>query len=175
MDNDNKDIIILPERMPTYIGFEGKVTEIGNTGVNNRSYGCRQLMRVENMGGQIIDFIITKQTYFVRNEKIQVGAKVKGFYNGNAPAILIYPPQFHADVVAKMNEGEIVVLDYFDENLVSSTGGLKLFPDKETEIIMTNGQYFTSEISERFLTVTYTRSTRSIPAQAIPKQLVVMC
>jgi len=172
----NRPAISLPEQQrAAYLGFQGEVTDIIEMGMNSREYGCNKLMQVEDSNGQIVNFVVSWQTYFLNGVKINVGDEIVGFYNANAPAILIYPPQFHAEIIVLLSPGELVKVDYFDENLLSSDGMLRIMPDGSTEIISRNGQDFTADLGDRNLIVTYSRSTRSIPAQAVPEQIVVMC
>jgi hypothetical protein len=68
-----------------------------------------------------------------------------------------------------------VKLDYFDSQLVSGDGTLKLNISPLTQIILDNGQAFTGNPLNRNLTVVYGPTTRSIPAQTTPYKIIVMC
>ena len=52
---------------------------------------------------------------------------------------------------------------------------LKLNISPNTLILLENGQAFTGKISNRNLIVVYGATTRSIPAQATPYKIIVMC
>ena len=104
-----------------------------------------------------------------------VGDEVTGYYDGDAPVPLIYPPQYHALVMVKEHPYQNVKVDYFDEQLVSRDGKLKLNLSSYTSIVLRNGQVFTRNPANRNLIVIYGPTTRSIPAQTIPFQIVVWC
>ncbi|WP_234121293.1 hypothetical protein [Clostridium hydrogenum] len=139
------------------------------------SAGCYKLMSLENKNKEPVNFVIWPQTYFVDHEVIKVGDKVTGFYDANAPAILIYPPQYPAIVMAKNKKYQNVVVDYFNKDLVSSNGNLKLNIAPNTKVILTNNQPFSKYPGNRNLVVVYGSTTKSIPAQTTPDEVIVLC
>lgn len=150
--------------------FTGKVTEIRVSEDNaDRTY-----ISVEGEGERLATILITKDTYVVSQDEIKVGDTVTGYYNGNAPMIMIYPPQYHAEVVVVNDTKEIIKVDVFDKDLVSSDNFLKLNISDETKIMLQNGEGFDGELTNRKLVVSYTVSTKSIPAQTTPSQIVVL-
>lgn len=157
--------------------FSGTITRIEDLWINENKglAGCFKRMSVENEDGTLVNFVVEPSTYFVAQAKVQVGERVVGFYDGNAPAILIYPPQFRAIVMAKDTQSYNVKVDYFDSQLVSEDGKLKLNIDSDTDIILENGQSFTKIPVDRYLIVVYGASTKSIPAQTTPYEIIVMC
>lgn len=98
-----------------------------------------------------------------------------GFYDEDAPVPLIYPPQYKAIVVAINVQGCSVKVDYFNSQLVSSDGTLKINISPYTQIILENGQAFSGNPANRNLIVIYSPSTKSIPAQTTPYKIIVMC
>lgn len=162
--------------MTTFGSFSGIITRINdyNTGTGE-SIGCYKLMTVKNREGSIVNFVITPATYFVSHIMMAVGDTVIGFYNADAPAPLIFPPQFRAIVMARLEPGQNVKVDYFNEKLVSSDGTLKLNIATSTQIILENGQAFTRNPANHDLIVVYGPTTRSIPAQTTPYRIIVMC
>ncbi|PRR77431.1 hypothetical protein CLLI_23440 [Clostridium liquoris] len=119
--------------------------------------------------------IVSPTTYFVDHTTMALGNMVTGFYDGNVPVPLIYPPQYNAIVMAEDMPYENVKVDYFDNQLVSSDNTLKLNIAPSTEIILENDQTFTQNPSNRYLIVIYGPTTRSIPAQTVPYKIIVMC
>ena len=95
---------------------------------------------------------------------VRPGDMVTGFYDSNAPVPLIYPPQYQAVVMARAEPGRNVKVDFFDEDLVSSDGMLKLNLAPTTRILLENGQAFTGNPAKRYLIAVYGPATRSIPA-----------
>lgn len=163
--------------MKKFQSFSGIVTGIEDfmVSVNNENSGCNKLMTLENESGNIVNFVITPFTYFINHEQISVGDKVTGFYDAFAPAIMIYPPQYTALVVAKNSPLLNIEVDYFDYELVNSDNTLKLNLAPYTQIVLENGQTFDLSPANRNLIVVYGAVTRSIPAQTTPYKIIVMC
>ena len=164
--------------MANYLSFTGVITTINDfwSGYGGKT-GCFKLMTVEYQAGNIVNFIVSPTTYFVDHVMVAVGDTVTGFYDGNAPTPLIYPPQLPAIVMAKetVNRFQNVKVDFFNSELVSSDGTLKLNISYLTRIMLENGQRFPANPANRDLIVVYGPTTRSIPAQTTPEQIIVMC
>lgn len=163
--------------MVNFFSFQGIVTTISNffTGQNGESEGCYKLITVENGSGSIVNFVVSPSTYFVDYAMVGVGDRVTGYYDGNAPVPLIYPPQYRALVMVKENPYQNVKVGYFNGNLESNDGLLKLTPSPYTQLLLTNGQAFTGSLLNRNLIVVYGPSTKSIPAQTTPYRIIVWC
>jgi hypothetical protein len=91
------------------------------------------------------------------------------------PALLIYPPQYQALVMVKDSPYQNVKVDYFNNQLESSDGQLKLNISPYTRIVLTNGQSFSRRPANRDLIVIYGAVTQSIPAQTTPYRIIVLC
>lgn len=163
--------------MIRFLPFRGAVTMINDfiIGQNGESEGCYKLLSVENETGALVNFIVSPNTYFVDHVMVAVGDQVTGYYDGNAPVPLIYPPQYQALVIVKESPYQNVKLDYFNSQLVSSDGLLKLNISPNTSIVLKNGQSFTKNPANRNLIVIYGPTTKSIPAQTTPYKLIVWC
>lgn len=98
-----------------------------------------------------------------------------GFYDADAPVPLIYPPQYRAIVMAKAHTDRFVSVSFFNSQLLSSDGNLKLNLSRQTEIVLENGQDFNGNPANRDLIVIYGATTRSIPAQTTPYKVIVLC
>lgn len=160
-----------------FAAFSGTVTSIEDFSISpaDASAGCYKLISLENKDKGPVNFVISPETYFVDHELVTVGDVVTGFYDADAPAILIYPPQYRAIVMAKDTEYQNVTVDYFNDKLISSDGNLKLNLAPATEIILTNDQLFSGYPGNRNLIVTYGFTTKSIPAQTTPYKIIVLC
>jgi hypothetical protein len=160
-----------------FAAFSGTVTGIEDfhSGQDDASAGCYKLMSLENIDRGPVNFVISPGTYFVDHEVVEVGDEVTGFYDANAPALLIYPPQYTAIVIAKETGYQNVTVDYFNNQLVSSDGNLKLNIDLSTEVILTNDQIFNRYPGNKNLIVVYGPITKSIPAQTTPYKIIVLC
>ena len=156
--------------------FSGVVTMIDDFSIGqNNEVGCYKLMSVDNGYGTSVNFVVAPKTYFVDHVMVAVGDRVTGFYDADAPVPLIYPPQFRAIVMAKDTPYQQVKVDFFNSQLESSDGTLRLNISPQTQIVLENGQRFTGNVANRYLIVEYGATTRSIPAQTTPHKIIVMC
>ena len=163
--------------MVNFQSFQGTVTMISDfmIGVNGEGEGCYTLMAVDNGNGNSVNFVVAPATYFVDHAMVAVGDRVTGYYDGDAPVPLIYPPQYRALVIVEENPNRNVKVDYFNSQLESSDGQLRLNISSYTPILLTNGQPFTKSPANRNLIVIYGPTTRSIPAQTTPYEIIVWC
>ena len=161
--------------MTNFYSFRGTVTMINDFFTNQNSEGCYKLISVDNGLGTSVNFVVSPRTYFVDHVMVSVGDQVTGYYDGNAPALLIYPPQYQAIVMVKNDPYQNVKVDYFNSELESSDGQLRLNISPYTQIVLTNGQLFSRSPANRDLIVIYGPVTASIPAQTTPYRIIVLC
>lgn len=143
--------------------------------VSNMSEDCCNLMVSIITENGIVNMVVTPDTYVVNNFRLRRGMSVIAFYDADAPAILIFPPQFRALVIAQKSPEEMVTIQTFDDNLVSLDNSLKLNIGPQTMVTTTNGQPFTCDLGNRQLMVFYGNTTRSIPPQTTPRRVIVFC
>lgn len=162
--------------MVIYQSFSGAITMIDDfwTG-DEKGAGCYKIMQVVSPDGNVVNFIVQPTTYFVGHAMVAVGDRVTGYYDANAPAPAIYPPQLRAIVMARATPGQNVKVDYFNSRLISRDGSLQLNIAPYTRIVLENGQAFTGNPANRDLIVVYGPTTRSIPAQTTPYKIIVLC
>lgn len=162
--------------MAVFGSFSGILTKIEDffTG-DGATAGCNKLFTVQNGEGSTVNFVVTPATYFVDHVMMTAGNTVTGFYNANAPVPMIYPPQYQAVVMARAAQNQNVKVDFFDSQLVSSDGTLKLTISPFTQILLENDQAFQGYPANRNLIAIYGTVTMSIPAQTIPYRIIVMC
>lgn len=160
-----------------FLSFTGIVTDIHqmDVGLHSGMANCMQLFTVEGAQGEITNFLISPDTYFVHHEVIRKGDRVTGYYDANAPVPLIYPPQFRAIVIAKETDQYFVKVSRFNQNLLSEDGQLQLNMARTTKVSLENNQPFQGDLRNRDLIVLYGPTTRSIPAQTTPYEVVVLC
>lgn len=163
--------------MVNFMSFYGTITMISDfmTGQNGEGEGCYKLISVEDGAGSSVNFVVSPTTYFVDHAMVAVGDRVTGYYDGNAPVPLIYPPQYRALVMVKESSSQNVKVDYFNSQLESSDGTLRLNLSPYTQIVLTNGQSFSKYPGNRNLIVIYGPATMSIPAQTTPYRIIVWC
>lgn len=157
--------------------FSGYVTAIEDFMVSpsNDNAGCYKFFSIENEDGALANFIVSPNTYFVDHETVSVGDWITAYYDGDAPAILIYPPQYPALIIVKENPYRQVKVDFFNQDLISSDGMLQLNISSITPILLTNGQILSNNLADRNLIVSYGPTTKSIPAQTTPYEIIVFC
>lgn len=163
--------------MTNFHSFRGTVTRISDYLIsqNGEGEGCYKLFSVVDEMGELVNFVVSPSTYFVDYEMVLVGDQVTGYYDGDAPVILIYPPQYPALVIVKENPNQTVKVSNFNSQLLSSDGQLRLNISPNTRMILTNGQLFTGNLANRDLIVIYRFATFSIPAQTTPLTIIVLC
>lgn len=162
--------------MVNFYSFHGTVTMITDLiGQNGEGEGCNKLISVENELGQLINFVVSPTTYFVDHVMLEAGDRVTGYYDGNAPVPLIYPPQYRALIMVRDSPYQNVKVDFFNSQLESSDGRLRLNIIPYTQIVLTNGQRFSGNPANRNLIVIYGPATKSIPAQTTPYRIIVWC
>lgn len=163
--------------MVQFISFHGIIRALEDFPVGNdeTEKGCFKTMTVEDETGEIVNFIISPSTYFVDRTIVFVGDHVTGYYDGNAPAPLIYPPQFQALIVVKDTPYPNVKVDHFNDQLISSDGQLRINIGHNTKRLLVNGQPYLKSPADRNLIVIYGASTKSIPAQTTPYEIIIWC
>lgn len=160
--------------MTNFLSFKGVVTTINNVNFDEGDQsGCHQFFTIENSQGEIVNFVVSPSTYFVG--QVNIGDFVTGYYDGDLPVILIYPPQYQAMVIVKEEQGQNVKVDYFNSQLLSSDNQLQLNISPYTPIFLTNGVTFNQNPDNRDLIVIYRSTTFSIPAQTSPDRIIVLC
>ncbi len=163
--------------MAAYTPVVGIITNIeyldGNT---NQSGDCTLLFTLEgeNPAGAF-QVQLPANAYVLNLHPFQIGDRATFFYDPNAPMVLIYPPRYTAVAGAYTPHGTTAILDVFQNNLVNSDNSLILNMAWNTPVTLANGQPFRGNLSNRLLLALYGMTTRSIPAQTTPEQVVVFC
>lgn len=164
--------------MALYTPIAGIITNIENMNDNRgQNSGCNVLftLQSEEQGQGQFQVLLPADSYVLNLHPFQVGDRATFFYDPNAPMVLIYPPRYTAIAAANTPHGMTAMLDTFGANMVSSDNTLAVNPTWNTPITLPNGQTFNGNLRNHLLLVTYTASTRSIPAQTTPEQIVVFC
>lgn len=142
---------------------------------NRRMNGCMIFTTIEDMDGNTVNFMIAPSTFVVDWETLSVGMQCTFWYKTDAPVPLIYPPQYTAAVVAQEKNGRMVDVGYYNNSMVNEGQTLQLNIDGSVDIRTTNNQYFQGNPANHNLVVIYESSTRSIPAQTTPEEVIVLC
>jgi hypothetical protein len=158
------------KKQVAFNSFTGTVKEINDL----QAEKGLKFVSLESDLGEKATIVISNDTYVVDNAQITEGAVITGFYDATAPMIMIYPPQYRAEVVNLVEKGKNVKVDRFDENLLSSDLWLKLNISEATEIITEDGKAFDGNLKNRNLIVFYGATTKSLPPQTTPTKIVVL-
>ena len=163
--------------MINFLSITGTIATIEDFWINEsqESLGCYKLMSLQDDDGNTTNFVVSPETYILNNEILLPGDRVTGYYEGNAPVPLIYPPQYRALVMHKAQSFPNIKVGYFNNQLISSDNQLKLNLAPSTLIIIRNGLLFSRNPGNHNLIVIYGPTTRSIPAQTSPYKIIVLC
>lgn len=164
-----------PNRRKSFLMVQGVITDIQSGNGGGRGGGCSQFITLELENGDVVNFIVSADTFVVNFESLFVGMEAMFFYDAGAPAPLIYPPQYMAVAAAEVIQGQSVMLSFFDRNLLAADGSLQLNLDANVPVRTANNQIFMGNPGNRYLLAVYDRTTRSIPPQTTPSQVVVLC
>ena len=163
-------------RRNTFGSVKGTIVEMVPMRMGNRrADGCMIFTTVEDMDGNTVNFIMGPSTYVVDFTTLNTGMMCTFWYRTDAPAPLIYPPQYNASVVAEELNGRMIDVGYYNNALVNEDQTLQLNMDNGVDLRTTNNQYFQGNPANHNLVVIYENSTRSIPAQTTPRSVVVLC
>jgi len=153
--------------MPVFGSWTGQVTEIHG----DDDYPPMYTFIMEGEDGNAM--FVTDFNTFILGNAPEIGDNITGFYLLDMPMAMIYPPRYVVSVIVN-GEFNNIAVDRFDEELISYDGSLRLNINDETEIILQDGELFDCELAHRKLVVVYDISTRSIPAQTAPSQIIVL-
>lgn len=135
---------------------------------------CSQMVSLRTENG-IVNFAVDMDTVIIDSRQLRQGMRVAAFYDSNLPVPLIFPPQYRTKLVTVLGRNEQIMINYFDSDLVSADGSLKLNISAGTAIKTLNGQNITCDLGEHTLMVYYTMTTRSLPPQTTPRKIIVLC
>ncbi len=162
--------------MTFYTPTVGIITNIDyQSGSSFSSGGCSVLFSVQSEDQGQIQVSLPANAYVLNLHQFRIGDRATFFYSTNAPMPLIYPPRYQAVAAAYTPPGTTAALDVFNEMLTNTDGTLTLTPTWNTPVTLPNGQAYANDPGGHLLLATYSATTRSIPAQAIPEQVVVFC
>lgn len=165
-----------PMQRGTFASVTGTIVDIVPARMGNRRpEGCMSFVTVEDTDGNTVNFVMTPSTFVVDWETLSSGMTAIFWYRTDAPVPLIYPPQYNAVVAAQEKNGRFIDVSFYNASLVNEMQTLQLNIDGSVSVRTPNNQFFQGSPANRNLVVVYTTSTRSIPAQTTPQQIVVLC
>ena len=135
---------------------------------------CSQMVSLNTADGQV-DFVVSADTLVIDSMRLRPGMAVAAFYDANRPVPLIFPPRYQAVIITQIREGENIMLNFFNRNLLAQDNSLRLNIGRFTDVLTANGQRFGCSPGGNNLLVYYSNTTRSIPPQTTPRRIVVFC
>lgn len=160
----------------TFASVSGMIVDVMAERIGeNRPGSCILYFTVEDDAGNITNFMVTPDTFVLDFEPLTTGKRATFWYRTDAPAVLIFPPRYTAVAAAADRNDRMVNVSFYNEQLVNQEMNLQLRLDDSTELRTTNNQYFLGNPANHNLMVSYTTSTRSIPAQTTPQKVYVLC
>lgn len=135
---------------------------------------CSQMVSLRTDMG-IVNFHVNAETRIIDNRLLRRGMEIVAYYDSNLPVPLIFPPQYHAQIVAVPGRNQEIMLNYFDRNLLASDQSLQLNIGANTEVRTINGQSFRCYPGNQWMLVFYSATTRSLPPQTTPARVVILC
>lgn len=162
--------------MSQFSPVEGIVTSISTmqTTVNDRS-ACTLIFTVQTNDREIVNLVVDPATFVLNQQTLQRGDPIIAFFDNMAPVPLIFPPQYRAVAIVPNHSGQYATMDFFNRSLSNSDDTLRLIRSGSTDIRLQNGQRYLGTLGNQILLVLYSSTTRSLPAQTTPSQIIVFC
>lgn len=162
--------------MSYYTPTVGTITNISTQSMGDMfAAGCSLMIGMTSEDQGPINIVLPSNVYVLNSRPLQIGDRVTFFYDSQAPVPLIYPPQYRAVAAAHTPNGTNAYLDVFNSMYANTDNTLILNISGNTPVYLPNGQIFHGDLSNKLLLVIYGATTRSIPAQTSPDQIVVFC
>ena len=156
----------------TFSSYE-KVTGVIRN-IRNGGSCCSMIVSVA-ANGETVNFVVSGDTIVVDCARLRRGMRVAAFYDTSLPAPAIFPPQYQAELITPLRNGQEAALKFFDDTLTAEDASLKLNLSPTTRIETLNGQRFLCSPESADLLVYYTTTTKSVPPQTTPQKIIVMC
>ncbi|MCL2572785.1 MAG: copper amine oxidase N-terminal domain-containing protein [Defluviitaleaceae bacterium] len=142
-----------------------------------------QRIQIEGEDGATV--LMTHFNTFTLGRAPEVGDTITGFFILEPFMMAIYPPQHTATVIVNNDDVQedgipFIHVDRFfthfdSDQLISADGELVINIGADTtEVTLQSGDAFEGDFAGRMLLVTYAMSTRSLPPQTTPIQIVVL-
>lgn len=162
--------------MAFYTPTVGIITNISTQETGSaQDSGCNLILTLQSEDQGLINIVLPPNVYVLNARQFQTGDRATFFYSPTAPTPMIYPPQYRAVAAAYTPAGTTATLDVFNTRMANSDNTLILNISGNTPIHLPNGQPFYGDLNGKYLLVVYSATTRSIPAQTSPDQVVVFC
>ena len=105
----------------------------------DRSDDCCSMILALSGDGEVTNVVVSGDTAVIDHVRLRPGMRVAAFYDTNLPTPAVYPPQYRAELVVPLRRGQQVMLDYFNDQMESADGSLKLNIGPMTNVMTMNG------------------------------------
>ncbi len=158
-----------------FLAVKGMIVDVTPARTNGSLDGCILYFTLEDDDGNTVNFMVTPYTFVADWKPLAVGQEAIFWYRADAPVPLIYPPQYTAAAAALVRRDRMYDVSFYDDSLINAEHTLQLHMDNSVELRTGNNQYFQGSPANHNLFVSYSSSTRSIPAQTTPLRVIVLC
>lgn len=158
-----------------FLTVQGRIVDAVPAGKNDRAQSCAIYFTVEDGQRNIVTVVVTPNTFVADWKPLNVGQEAIFWHRADAPMLLIYPPRYTAAAAAPFKSGRMYDVSFYDDSLVNAERTLQLHLDRSVMLRTSGNQYFQGNPANHELFVSYTNSTRSIPAQTTPTEVIVLC
>ena len=191
---------------PSYISKDVTVTEINDNVISTTLNGMLMVGTVDNaqegtelenglilapIPENVVNYTVDEETLvfsYATGEKkalsdIKAGDNLTVYTDSYAPALMMMPPKYQADVIMIRDDDELdsIVLSDVDtylqndDMLVNAANTLALNIDEKTVVVDTEGKEVSADdLNRKDLIVLFSDTTRSIPAQTTPTKVIVI-
>ena len=175
-DNNGWDDMFGIDEAPIFGSVIGEVVSIEDA----NEYGD---LRIQIDGEDGSTVFMTYFNTFTLGAAPEVGTTITGYFVMEPFMMAIYPPQHNVTVIVNNDDFQddgipfVYVCRFFEHSegqLISADGELVVNIGDDTDITLQSGEAFDGELAGRMLVVTYAITTRSMPPQAIPIQIIVL-
>jgi hypothetical protein len=190
-NNTQEDIVLISDDIPvetpsyftSYISNTVTVSEFADGKISaytdDEKATESELENVINFTTSEDTFVISAAGEIKSTSDIKADDKITVYTSAYAPAPLILPVEYRADVIVINDDEQTSFIDVdtyveAEETIVNVSNTLALNIDDTTAVIDKEGNKFEGEIANNDLVVIYSNSTRSIPAQTTPATVIVL-
>jgi hypothetical protein len=163
----------MPTAVDSFATFQGTVTSIYT--INDKT-----MVSLQSDANTQMDFVLSENTIlmgnkgFLKQDEFKVGDKIQSYYLPQMTTLL-YTTQTQPVVLFKGdNGGKSVAIDFFDNNMLSAKGDLKLNVGSQNIVMDQYGQIYKGSIYDKVLAVVYASQTGSDIVQASPELIIVL-
>jgi len=162
-------------RPPAFIRITGTVID-GNTvyAPSHSQNAAYYEIILETEEHRKVHLKISSNTYCIDCGEITNGSKLVAFCRPLLKLAEVALPTFDVVVLGFDRDNRMIAADFFDCYLTSQDASLQLTISNNTYVVDHSGRPYCGSLSNQYLVVLYSESTRSRPAQTIPNVVILL-